>query len=390
MKHLVSLTTLFVLVIARLAAQAATYDPLFEPQFAASQALGNAGIASGTGFSSLYLNPAGLVAAKPTFTLTSASLSSFFLPEGEALGRAAAAWEAPGSSGALLSPFGQAAGFGGGAALGIGYTGSGLGLGLIASSELYAPPTGGSLGDASARASLAFVGGLGFKLGSHLAVGGDVRPMVRIEIPSTPVGNLLAALQNSQAYGSSVPALYGVGVGLDLGARLTYRRFSYGLALRDIAGTTILYEPVTLSSLATAVGSASPIGGSTGIQATIPMSLIAGMAFHPDLGTLSRIFDPSFEVDYQYSFVSPSPLLSQSPASLLLEGLRAGIDLRLIRFLRLRAGYEAGLASAGIGFHLSFVDVDATIFSRVVEVAPPGLTNTAPEQGATVGLTLHF
>lgn len=390
MKHLVILATFFFLLVSRLAAQAAEYDPFFEPQFAASQAAGNAGIASGTGFDSLYLNPAGLVAGKPTFTVTSADLGLFFLPTRDAMARAAAAWDNPGSSSTVLAPFGREAGFGGGASFGIGYTGSGLGLGLIAAGELYAPPTGGSLGNASARASFAFVGGLGFKLGNHLSIGGDLRPMVRVEVPSAPVGNLLAALENSQRYGSAVPALYGVGVGLDLGARLTYPSFSYGIALRDVGGTTMFYEPVTLGSLAGALSSASPVGGSAGSQSTIPMALIAGVAFHPDLGALSRIIDPTFEVDYQYSFISPSLESTLSPRDLLLQGLRAGMDLRLARFLSLRAGYESGLASAGVGFHLAVVDIDATAFDRIVDLTAAGLAAPGPQQGVTVGLTLHF
>ena len=374
--------------IAPLAAQTVMNDPPFRPAFADSRAVGDVGVASAGDFQSLYLNPAGFAAKNATITLTKVSAGLDFLPTGDNLRLAGEAWNDPANSGAILSPLGASVGFGGNGAFGIGYAGAGLGLGLIASVDGFAPSIDGSLADASALATVAFIGGLGFTVGNHLTVGGAVRPMVRVNVPTAGVGDLLSFAAGQGSSGSNVPSLYGIGVGVDLGARYSNGPLSYGLALRDVAGTRMYYEGESLGTLESSIASGNgvPQGGSTGnVEYVIPMSLTLGVAFHPNLGAIARYFDPQMEVDYLYTFDPSRPIWSQTVGDFVSGGLHAGIDARVLSYVHLRAGYELGDAFFGLGFQLPVVSIDATAFSRVIASDSGG-----PRQGMTVSFTLHL
>lgn len=369
------------MLAAHLTAQTVRSEPPFQPLFPSSLAVGDALVASAQGFDSLFSNPAGFARGKPSFTLATAAAGLFAPPTATNFDLLRTAWSSPATAAKTLGPLFDGGGFGASSAVGIGYTGSGLGLGLVASSEMW----GAAATDMQATTTVAFIGGMGFNIGKHLVVGGDVRPMFRVRVPTAPIGDLLTFVQNPTSAGSGVASLYGVAVGLDLGAITTFGPFSFGLAVTDIGGTNFYYAQDSLGALALSLqsGGGLPAGQAVSGSYVVPMQATAGVAYHPDLGRTSTFFDPRFEIDYAYRFDPNAGQVASS--TLLLDGLHAGVDVGLLSFLHLRAGYQFGRVSAGVGMTLPGFQIDTEGFQQVVPTV-----HTGPTEGVSAAISIRF
>ncbi|HUX21498.1 MAG TPA: hypothetical protein VMW69_09670 [Spirochaetia bacterium] len=376
MKGKLALVGVLALVASSLAAQTIHVEPPFEPAFPSSRALGDSIVASAQGFESLYTNPAGFAIGKPSLTLVSGAGGLSPMPTTAGLQNLGSAWADPASAPRLLGP----SGFGATIAAGIGYAGSGLGLGLIIGGETWGSDY------LNSQTTLAFVGGMAFPVGDHFFFGGAIRPMVRVEVPSLQAGDLFTFLRNPRSSGIDAQSLYGFGVALDLGGIAQYGPFSYGLAVTDIAGTRMYYAQDSLNALASSLlsGGGLPNGQTLSDAYTIPMQATAGLSYHPNLGRAASFFDPKLEVDYAYRFL-PGDLLKVPTNTDLLDGIRAGVDLRLLSFFHLRAGYEYGRLSAGAGVQLPGLQIETELFERV---APSNISG--PDQGASAGISIRF
>lgn len=382
MTRALALFGVLVLSIAHVAAQTVQLEPPFVPAFPSSTAVGDALVASAQGFESLYTNPAGFVTGKPSFTIASVASGLSLLPGNDSFARFGSAWSSPATAPAELAPEFSPNGFGGTVAAGLGYTGAGLGLGLLLGGQTW----GSSPANMSANATLAFVGGMGFSLGKHLALGGAVRPMLRINVPGISVSDLFSYLKGQTTAGATATALYGVGVALDFGAIAHFGSLSYGLALTDIAGTRFAYAQDSLLALTSSMASGNglPTGKSVPDSYTIPMRATLGVAYHPDLGKASRFFDPTLEVDYSYRF-DPGQMLRTPTSTELLDGIHAGADLRILSVFHLLAGYQYGRVSGGLGVHLPGFHIDAMAFQQV---APSD--SAASSHGVSAGVAIRF
>ena len=126
---------------------------------------------------------------------------------------------------------------------------------IIEDSYVYGPDLMGATGDLTA--TVAFIGGLSVPfdvMGFKLHVGGDLRPMIRVHAPiSNTVANaMLTALADGNDLLSplnSADALYGVGIGLDLGAIADLGWLQLGLSIRDLGGTQFKYNKSTFGTL---------------------------------------------------------------------------------------------------------------------------------------------
>lgn len=370
------------MLAVHLTAETVRSEPPFQPLFPSSLAVGDALVASAQGFDSLFSNPAGYARGKPSFTLVTAAPGLFAMPTATNFDRLAAAWNDPATSAQTLGPLFGSGGFGASAAVGIGYTGSGLGLGLVASSETW----GTAATDVQAVATVAFIGGMAFNVGKHVVVGGGVRPMFRVHVPTAQIGDLLSFADDPASAGGGVTSLYGVAVGLDLGTIASFGPVSFGLALTDIGGTDFYYARDSLNALTSSIlnGGGLPAGQPVAEKYVVPMEATAGVAYHPDLGRTSTFFDPRFEVDYAYRFDPNQP--AQVPVStILLDGLHAGVDVGLLSFLHLRAGYQFGRISAGVGITIPGLQIDTEGYRQVAPTA-----RTGPTEGVSAGVSIRF
>ena len=393
MKKILPLAALTLLLAATTASAADYLEPPLVPLSPSIMAQGGSAVATAHGYDSFFYNPAGFSRSKRELVIPGATVWVYSRPDalwtfgmntlkGTAL---------PSDTIGLISSQVTAGGFGAGASAGIGYVGDGLGLGMVfmVDSLLRGPTLLGLSG--AMTATLGFIGGLSFplELGSkakiHLGV--DIRPMLRFRVPLTNSdslsfimafasgGDLFAAL-------NSASVLYGVGIGLDAGVIAELGPLLIGISSRDIGGTRFQYRTDSMSTLMSTLGSQGklPTGAAVTDTYSIPMDVSVGIAFHPNLGSLAKVLDPSFQVDCQD--IVGVIREGRSPWSI----LHAGAELKLLKFFSLRAGLDQGYLTFGGGLKLIFLDLNAAVFTRELGAH----LGDVPNAGATVELALRF
>ena len=258
-----------------------------------------------------------------------------------------------------------------GGQVGLGYAGNGIGLGLFAKAEATVDGTTILQAYGTAHNTITFVGGLGLTFGS-LDLGVSIRPTILgfTRVNAAPiVSSYLTGASIDLATMFTNTVYYGSGLGVDIGALLRLGPFQVGLAVKDLLGTRIVYRKSDFDTYYRSLLQGSlPIGDELtpaeqdGIG-LIPMKVNAGLQFHPDLGTLARVIDPSVGVDL-LDITSLTRTLQAGEAlapEQILSVLNFGAELRLLRILSLRGGYYGGYLAAGLGMKLFFVDVNAAV-----------------------------
>jgi hypothetical protein len=363
--------TLAVLFLLSLAPALFAAEPVLEsppvPVLPEVLAQGGSFIANAQGYGALFYNPAGFASARGSLTLLSATGWVYARPV-----RLLEAVSDRGRPTALTSLFEEevtSGGFGAGASVGIGYVGRGLGLGAVLDldSYLWGPSALGAQG--TLDASLSFVAGLAIPLhlfGLKLTLGADLRPLIRIQVPVdyTATFGILDALQSGGDPLSALrasPTRFGYGFGIDLGAILDLGNLKFGLVVRDFLNTRVSYTVSTFGEVLDSLRDTGgfPAGGaSLPTEYLIPMDLGVGLAYRFDLGAKSRIIDPVVHA-------ALSDLIG-----VIREGrsawtaLHLGAEVRLLRFLALRAGLNQGYFSFGGGLRLLALDLNAAVFTR--------------------------
>jgi hypothetical protein len=330
---------------------------------------GGSTVATVQGFDSFFYNPAGLSLGSGGFTTSSTSWiysrPDLLISQAAQL---ALGTTNPTATFNFLSSQVTSGGFGGGSSIGIGYISGGFGLGaaFIIDSQLYGQSMLGCTGDITA--TLGFMSGLSIPfdlMGIRVHVGGDVRPMIRIHalIPNSSAIALVNAIANGgdiAAALSSTPAVYGSGIGLDLGLIGEAGWFSFGLSIRDLGGTTFAYSANSFGSVTgnlTMQGSL-PAGSSVSDTYTIPMDIGVGFAFHPILGSFSHFLDPRISLDFR------NINGAINGTTLFLTCIHAGAELEVFNLLVLRAGVNQGYLTAGAGMKLFVFDLNMAVFTQ--------------------------
>lgn len=393
MKKILAVGALIFFLASGPASAATIAEIPFLPMSPQVMGMGGSFIADAHGYDSFFYNPAGFSRSGGSFTLLSATTWAYARPdELFALGQKLSG--GTGSSSSTLSFLNNqvtSGGFGIGASAGIGYVGNGLGLGMmiIEDSYLY----GSSLMGASGylTATIGFIGGLSVPfdvLGFRLHVGGDIRPMVRVHAPisnSVALGMLTAIADGQDVLAplNSADTLYGVGVGLDLGAIAELGWFTFGLSVRDVGGTQFKYNQNTFGTFSNTFGSTLRFPGGipvTADQYVIPMNVGLGAAFHPDLGATKYWIDPSISLDVQ----DLGGVLGGSNS--LWYALHAGAQLRLINMFALRTGLNQGYLTFGAGVKLLVLDVNFALFTQELGVH----LGDQPRAGATLDVAIRW
>jgi hypothetical protein len=359
------------------------------------QVMGRGGsfIADAHGYDSFFYNPAGFSRSGGSFTLLSATTWAYSRPD-ELIGLGQKFMAGTGSSSSTLSFLNNqvtSGGFGIGMSAGIGYVGNGLGLGMmiIEDSTLYGSTLLGASGDLTA--TIGFIGGLSVPfdvLGFKLHVGGDIRPMIRVHAPisnSVALGMLTAIADGQDLLSplNSADALYGVGIGIDLGAIAELGWFTFGLSVRDLGGTQFKYNENTFGTFSSTFGSSLRFPGGTSVTAdqyVIPMNVGIGVAVHPDLGTLKYWVDPSLSVDLQ----DLGGVLGGSHS--IWYDLHGGAELKLLNMFALRTGLNQGYLTFGAGVKLLVLDLNFALFTQELGAH----LGDRPRAGATLDVAIRW
>lgn len=308
-------------------------------------------------------------------------------------------------------------GVGAGFSLGAGYVGGGLGLGFVASSNLFLQGDTFPFGIAGPLSTtVAFIGGIALPLNLgplHLTIGGDLRPMVRFysELDGSAANSLTALMKTDNTTNSDQRlrdvlkelngnSIYqGTGIGIDLGAKLELGSLTVGFTVRDLFDTRFasmnhklgdfMYELITSQSVPSNKGGYETLNDDpndiavvteSDIVLALPMTMSLGVAYRPDMGSLSFLIDPMVHAD----LVDPIGVFrdKQSPWAL----LHLGTEVKILQFLKLRAGINQGYATLGFGAHFFVLDINGAWFTR--ELGP--YAGDRPNAGFTLEAALRI
>ncbi len=374
--------TLLLIIIALLASGtlfAVDYDsPVFSPVTPEVTAQGGSFTAVAKGYNSLFTNPAGFAREGGSFTLLSATATPYFIPTEDDVEGLEMLGSKPEEAVGLLSDIITTNGFGGAVNAGIGIVGKGLGLGVVGGLDFYGRGKTAMGTEIDAAYTWAAIAGyavpleLGF---STVYIGGDLRYMLRAEAKDVGIVDFLNA-----ADGPTFPVYYGSGLAIDAGAIMELGPLNIGISARDIGGTSMDYSVDNSGDLEAIMSfddtNATAVSGDT---FTIPMTVSYGLAYHPDFGGLKWLLDPTFHLEYRdtmYQEYEPS----------MWTRIHAGTEVKVLQFIKLRAGLNQGYATAGIGMKLLFLDLNAAYFTREMG----SYAGTKPNEGFSLEAAIRF
>lgn len=326
-------------------------DPLFAPVLPDVIARGNAFTATAHGYGALFTNPAGFSKADGSFTLLSASVNPYFAPNSENIDGFTTAINDPTSAVSLLSELVVDNGIGANINTGIAIVGKGLGLAIVVDVDSYGRGKTALGTEVDAVGTAAAIAGISFnpQFGPFsIHVGGDLRFMYRIKMDNVALLDLMNLAEGTGT--TDVNLLSGSGLAIDFGTIVDYGPWSFGMSFRDLGGTKFAYKYENLDTGVT---------GDVTDDYRIPMTMSTGFGFHPDLGLLKWIIDPTFNIEYQHVFYQDP---DNTPS--FWTGVHAGTEIRVLRFMKIRAGINQGYITAGFGVKVLFLDLNMAYFTR--------------------------
>jgi hypothetical protein len=391
MRKLYTILIIFTFVIGGLWAENID-EPAFVPVIPEVMAQGGSFTAVANGFNSLFYNPAGFASEDSDLTILSTTCWAYMNPA--SIGDVIDAMQTNDQAIIAETVGGQitSGGIGVGTSAGLGLITGGLGVGaaLIIDSNVYG---GDNILDVSAdfHATLGLVAGYALNLnllGLNWKIGADLRPMYRIHVPvpNDRALGLITGLLNGNtddafAELNSQAALAGIGVGIDIGTMVELGPVIAALSIRDAFGTSFNYNSVLFEEFMESFsGGTEPTGEEVSDDYVIPMDVSAGVAFHPDLGALSWLIDPTIHADIQD--IVGVIANGRSPWTL----IHIGAEAKILRVLKARAGFNQGYITMGVGAHLLFFDINAAVFTRELGK----YIKDQPNSGATIEVAFRL
>ncbi|SLM18834.1 conserved exported hypothetical protein [uncultured spirochete] len=360
------------LITAVLAASAQIQFSEIVPKDARSMGMGGTFRVFSQGYSSFFGNPAGFAGATQSFTLADVSAWAYLAPTSENLGRVQGIINDTASDTDILGYAGDWLasnnGLGAGASVGGGWVGKkGLAIGVTLVTDELA--YGDSLLGAKLVSATQANGIIGFAYPINLGpvwlkVGADGRVFYRLQSDPTtgwPFNTILTDVLNDSFSPSSLDLFGGYGFAADAGLVFGVGPVMLGFTARDL-GLEFKVGSLTAQNLIDSNVSALPTSGTTAAALTPTYTAGLGLRLFED-----SKFEPSVyaEIDDPISLFSSTDIVTD-----VFTSLHAGAQLRLFRFISVRGGLNKGWYSVGAGLDLSFVEIDAAIFTEEVGLYP--------------------
>lgn len=386
---LLRILTISALILAVSSVALFAEDPVFDdrpvhqlsPQI---EAMGGAFVPIARGYESLYTNPAGFSRKGGQLTFLNVNLGPYFLPTPEMISFAEEM--AAGNGGEvdtekikeLIQTLDLQNGSGTNFNAGLGFATHGIGIGLLTDLDLLLTQDGDSTTSIFVEPvfTTSPVVGLshGFRFGdSRLIIGGDVRGILRARTPDRISLSTVLEMMDGEE-GSDDPMNIeldvSVGYGFDAGAIFELDGgLTVGGVVQNIGGTKMITARKTGNDLQTAMDThgsdvqalyddvfANP--DANGYSYQIPMSITGGVGFEtPDKEAL----DMRFAAEYTHTFYEEEANIDHDT---LWKNIHLGGEVSLFRFLKVRGGFNQGYLTAGVGFDLFVIELDATYYSR--------------------------
>lgn len=362
-----------ILLIAALAAASAQIQfSEIMPKDARSMGMGGAFRVFSQGYSSFFGNPAGFAGSTNSFTIADVSAWAYLAPTSENLGRVRQIIDGSATDTQIINWVGDWMvsnnGLGAGASVGGGWVGKkGIAVGVTLVTDEVA--SGDSLLGSKLVSATQANGIIGFAYPIDIGpvwikIGADGRVFYRVQSDPTtgwPFGTLLNDVLNDSFSPSSLNLYGGYGFAADAGLVAGIGPAMLGFTARNL-GLAFKVGSFTAQDVIDYNISALPFSGTT--AAALTPTYTAGLGLRLFENTK---FEPSVyaEVDDPIALFSSSDILTD-----LLTSLHAGAQIRILNFLNIRGGLNKGWYSVGAGLDLSFLEIDAAIFTEELGAYP--------------------
>ncbi len=372
MKRKAIIVILLILATAMASAQTALEFIEVTPKDARTMGMGGAFHVFSQGYSSFFGNPAGFAGANSSLTLTDLSVWAYLAPTTQNVERVKSIIDGSATDSDILGYAGDWIinnnGFGAGLSLGGGWVGKkGIAIGVTLVSDEVA--AGNSLLGSKLVITTQLNGILGyaslFKLGPlSLRIGLDGRAFYRVQsdpVTGLPFSTILNDVLNDTFSLSTITLLGGYGFAADVGLVAGIGPVMLGLSARDF-GLEFKVGKFNFQNIIDDNISAFPLLGTTAVK--LNPSYAAGLGV--------RLFENSkFEPSIYTELENPQNIFSSSDmVASALNSLHAGAQVRLMRFITVRGGLNKGWYSLGAGIDLSFLELDAAIFTEELGLYP--------------------
>jgi hypothetical protein len=321
-------------------------------------ALGGNHAAMSDDFYSLFLNPAAFVDVEAKFSAAEITMSTYG-PVFEIIDLARS--KTADISG-LIGPGGFAAGFDMGGPLSLGWVGRGLGLGIFNRIKTAASISGAKLRPL-VSAELLLVGGYSFRIvekGSHLFdIGflgkGFFRGALNLEADIFDASSILDGITGK-------PFRTQLGLGLDLGARYTFRNnLQVALVCYDI------YSPVLLTTYSSISDFGDRHSSSTvSSYATVKRRLDLGVKYRIRSKFIDRYFTRLTVMADYHDILDFLSVIPRNPVL----NIGLGVELKILNSLTFRIGLVDALPAVGFGLDLKFMTMDFAIHGKELGLDP--------------------
>ncbi|MBP7106292.1 MAG: hypothetical protein KBB02_03670 [Spirochaetia bacterium] len=372
MKRKAIIVIFLILATAMASAQTALEFTEVTPKDARTMGMGGAFHVFSQGYSSFFGNPAGFAGANSSLTLTDLSVWAYLAPTTQNVERVKSIIDGSATDSDILGYAGDWIinnnGFGAGLSLGGGWVGKkGIAIGVTLVSDEVA--AGNSLLGSKLVIATQLNGILGyaslFKLGPlSLRIGLDGRAFYRVQsdpVTGLPFSTILNDVLNDTFSLSTITLLGGYGFAADVGLVAGIGPVMLGLSARDF-GLEFKVGKFNVQNIIDDNISAFPLLGTTAVK--LNPSYAAGLGV--------RLFENSkFEPSIYTELENPQNIFSSSDmVASALNSLHAGAQVRLMRFITVRGGLNKGWYSLGAGIDLSFLELDAAIFTEELGLYP--------------------
>ena len=338
---------------------------LFQVPFSPREAaLGGNHAAQADDISTLQSNPAGFRSVDPELSIGAVSMSVYNGPSSAGLAN---------TTYDLFGPFA------------IAYVGNGLGFGFFTDTNLLSRVRGPSPnGNAQGTENVVAIAGyafriplpdswestldVGFSVPIFLAARSDTRQDARA-LFSSQITLMDFVINERFTEAAGISAEFGL-------LYISNDTFSVGIAGRNLA----LTSSKTYSTLSDYQQGASPIQTNT---VGLPMDISIGIRWNPPIKMRVRSIDGlSIMADYNDIF---DFLTYPAQARNILLHFGLGMEITLLRAVKLRGGFYQLLPCGGFSLDLSFFTLDLAVFGRELSTQPW----TTPVYGYMAGLRFH-
>jgi len=362
-RRIILLPSLIILLLGgprQLFAWDGAFFDLFQVPFSAREAaLGGVHAAQADDVSTLVSNPAGFRSAGPDVSFGTATLSIYdsapSLIDQIVTGQLNTTPSEQRSMVNLLGP------------LLFAYVGNGLGFGVFTDSDVRTVTTG-TTSSSVLTENLVLIPGYAFRIPlpdewqSTLDIGFSLPFFLAARsFTGRDIRDLFTSSMTPTELVIDQPFYIGAGVGAEIGILYTWNgMFSVGIAARNLAITTWATYPTLRSYFA----GDSPVNKIV----PLPMDISVGIRWSPPIKMLIRSVDGlSLMADYSNIFdFAIYPAGATNP--LLHFGI--GIEITLLKVVKLRAGFYQLLPSGGLSLDLSLFTLDLAVFGRELSTQP--------------------